>query len=276
MKRFHRKVRARIPNDPIFREPITNTRFGAKEFDSQWRHLNRTCGDPASRARLSWLREQFVRHRRGVSDAAQAEVDLASLFLRAGFSVSFLPESWVRTADLECYLGHDRLFVEVTVIVPTERRTHNFSGRRLIGRYEGKTQEDDAVDKLLVKRIIARITEKARQLHYYCAPVILAITVPGQEKVMGSKSPKWVVDLKRLSGVLALTFPQVTQLSGVLLTFWDIQPLESKSNVRLNTINLVERASVGVLLPRVRLFASNPTARYPLPDAAKLAVNDVL
>ncbi len=276
MKRFHRKVRARIPNDPIFREPITNTRFGAKEFDSQWRHLNRTCGDPASRARLSWLREQFVRHRRGVSDAAQAEVDLASLFLRAGFSVSFLPESWVRTADLECYLGHDRLFVEVTVIVPTERRTHNFSGRRLIGRYEGKTQEDDAVDKLLVKRIIARITEKARQLHYYCAPVILAITVPGQEKVVGSKSPKWVVDLKRLSGVLALTFPQVTQLSGVLLTFWDIQPLESKSNVRLNTINLVERASVGVLLPRVRLFASNPTARYPLPDAARLAVNDVL
>ena len=219
MKRFHRKVRARIPNDPIFREPITNTRFGAKEFDSQWRHLNRTCGDPTSRARLRWLREQFVRHRRGVSDAAQAEVDLASLFLRAGFSVSFLPESWVRTADLECYLGHDRLFVEVTVIVPTERRTHNFSGRRLIGRYEGKTQEDDAVDKLLVKRIIARITEKARQLHYYCAPVILAITVPGQEKVVGSKSPKWVVDLKRLSGVLALTFPQVTQLSGVLLTF---------------------------------------------------------
>jgi len=276
MKRFHRKVRARIPNGPIFREPITNTRFGAKEFDSQWRHLNRTCGDPASRARLSWLREQFVRHRRGVSDAAQAEVDLASLFLRAGFSVSFLPESWVRTADLECYLGHDRLFVEVTVIVPTERRTHNFSGRRLIGRYEGKTQEDDAVDKLLVKRIIARITEKARQLHYYCAPVILAITVPGQEKVVGSKSPKWVVDLRRLSGVLALTFPQVTQLSGVLLTFWDIQPLESKSNVRLNTINLVERASVGVLLPRVRLFASNPTARYPLPNAARLAVNDVL
>ena len=63
MKRFHRKVRVRIPNGPIFREPITNTRFGAKEFDSQWRHLNRTCGDPASRARLSWLREQFVRHR---------------------------------------------------------------------------------------------------------------------------------------------------------------------------------------------------------------------
>ena len=142
MKRFHRKVRVRIPNGPIFREPITNTRFGAKEFDSQWRHLNRTCGDPASRARLSWLREQFVRHRRGVSDAAQAEVDLASLFLRAGFSVSFLPESWVRTADLECYLGHDRLFVEVTVIVPTERRTPNFSGRRLIGRYEGNTLED--------------------------------------------------------------------------------------------------------------------------------------
>ncbi len=276
MKRFHRKVRVRIPNGPIFREPITNTRFGAKEFENQWRHLNRTCGDPASRARLSWLREQFVRHRRGVSDAAQAEVDLASLFLRAGFSVSFLPESWVRTADLECYLGHDRLFVEVTVIVPTEGRTHNFSGRRLMGRHEGKTQEDDAADKLLVKRIIARITEKARQLHYYCAPVILAITVPGQEKVVGSKSPKWVVDLKRLSGVLALTFPQVTQLSGVLLTFWDIQPLESKSNVRLNTINLVERASVGVLLPRVRLFASNPTARYPLPNAARLAVNDVL
>ena len=275
MKRFHRKVRARIPNGPIFREPITNTRFGAKEFDSQWRHLHRTCGDPASRARLSWLREQFVRHRRGVSDAAQAEVDLASLFLRAGFSVSFLPESWVRTADLECYLGHDRLFVEVTVIVPSERRTRGFPKVQLIGGEDGNGLEDDA-EKLLVKRIIARITEKARQLHYYCAPVILAITVPGQEKVVGSKSPKWVVDLKRLSGVLALTFPQVTQLSGVLLTFWDIQPRESKSNVRLNTINLVERASVGVLLPRVRLFASNPTARYPLPDAARLAVNDVL
>ena len=275
MKRFHRKVRARIPNGQIFREPITHTRLGAKEFDSQWRHLHRTCGDPASRARLSWLREQFVRHRRGVSDAAQAEVDLASLFLRAGFSVSFLPESWVRTADLECYLGHDRLFVEVTVIVPSERRTQGFPKVQPIGGEDGNGLEDDA-EKLLVKRIIARITEKARQLHYYCAPVILAITVPGQEKVVGSKSPKWVVDLKRLSGVLALTFPQVTQLSGVLLTFWDIQPLESKSNVRLNTISLVERASVGVLLPRVRLFASNPTARYPLPDAARLAVNDAL
>ena len=275
MKRFHRKVRARIPNGQIFREPITHTRLGAKEFDSQWRHLHRTCGDPASRARLSWLREQFVRHRRGVSDAAQAEVDLASLFLRAGFSVSFLPESWVRTADLECYLGHDRLFVEVTVIVPSERRTRGFPKVQPIGGEDGNGLEDDA-EKLLVKRIIARITEKARQLHYYCAPVILAITVPGQEKVVGSKSPKWVVDLKRLSGVLALTFPQVTQLSGVLLTFWDIQPRESKSNVRLNTINLVERALVGVLLPRVRLFASNPTARYPLPDPARLAVNDVL
>lgn len=122
----------------------------------------------------------MVSQKREVREAAQAEVELARLLVRAGFSVSFLPESRSRTADLECYLGLERVFVEVTVIVKTDRQQQIKSLRQ-----SETTIQDIAVlleaydrERLLVKRIVSRIAEKARQLSDYCAPVVLAITVP--------------------------------------------------------------------------------------------------
>ena len=89
-----------------------------QEFSTQWQQLYELCRDQESRNRLTELREQFERQKRGVSEPAQAEVEAAHLLWQVGFSIAFLQESDARTADLECWLGNDRLFVEITAIIP--------------------------------------------------------------------------------------------------------------------------------------------------------------
>ena len=49
-----------------------------------------------------------------VRESALAELELAVQLIRVGGKVTFLPESQARTADLECRLGRERLFVEIT------------------------------------------------------------------------------------------------------------------------------------------------------------------
>ena len=114
---------------------------------------------------------------------------------------------------------------------------------------------------------MARIAEKARQLAAYCAPVLLAITVKNAEPVRGANKDHAQVDLKRLVGVLVSTFPQVPQVSGVLLTLWDIQPAESMANIRLTNFHIMERPGQGNGAPRVRLLGWNPAAHYPMESA---------
>ena len=122
-KRFRGK--ARVVDETGRNEYIRVVQDQAKKqeklreaFHVQWQALYAQCADPGSRARLDRLREQFERQKRGVSEPAQVEVETAMMMKQAGFTVAFLEESETRTADLECYLGIDRLFVEITAIVP--------------------------------------------------------------------------------------------------------------------------------------------------------------
>ena len=135
---------------------------------------------------MTGLLEQFERHRRGVSEPAQVEVEIASFMIKAGFSVTFLQESESRTADLECWLGTDRVFVEITAIVPSP--TPRLTGiPRSVPNHEEQFWEGDIRQEAFVRRLLARMAEKSRQLNRYCAPVILAVTVPHDEFVEGEE-----------------------------------------------------------------------------------------
>ena len=48
------------------------------------------------------------------------------LMHHAGFTVAFLEESENRTADLECYLDENRMFVEVTAILGNHVRNEDW------------------------------------------------------------------------------------------------------------------------------------------------------
>jgi len=233
-------------------------------IESVLEKLTESCQDRGSRQRLTWLAQQSLSPKRPVREAAKAEMELALWLVEVGFTVAFLPESEIPTADLECYWGEDRVFVEVTVIV----------GQRVLlkkGPFSPEILDQDHEEwddeKVLGRRIVARIAEKARQLSAYCAPVLLAITVKNAEPVQGRSNNHDQVDLKRLVGVLVSTFPQVPQVSGVLLTLWDIQPAESMANIRLTNFHIMERPGQGNGAPRVRMLGWNPAAHYPMESA---------
>jgi hypothetical protein len=223
--------------------------------------LSDACRDSGSRHRLMWLAQQGVSAKRPVREAAKAEIEFAAWLVEVGFTVAFLPESEIPTADLECYWGEDRVFVEVTVIVG--QRGLLKKGTFSPGQVDEDQEEWDD-EKVLGRRIVARIAEKARQLSAYCAPVLLAITVKDAGAIQGRSKDHVQVDLKRLVGVLVSTFPQVPQVSGVLLTLWDIHPAESIANIRLTNFHIIERPGQVNGAPRVRMLGWNPVANYPL------------
>lgn len=268
---------AKISVSPMDREGSgRNLRKRLSKFDRQLRQLSDLCKDSSSHQRLFWLRGLFETQKSGVVEAAEAEVELALLLGQAGFSVAFLPETGTRTADLECYLGQDRLFVEVTVItgngVPSSGR-HAPAPRSFLG--EGQDHVDE--ETILSKRIVAKIFEKGRQLSSYCAPVILSITVKNAHEAIDDKLSGLIhLDIKRLLGILASIFPQVSQLSGVLVTLWNIKPRESTSNIWLSNIHVVERRGRQAEVPCVRLLGWNPFARYPAEEAIRRVLLKVL
>lgn len=88
-----------------------------REVRDHWGALAQGCSDRESRKRLTRLIDRLCGHDRGARESALAEVELAILLIRAGFAIRFLPESQSRTADLECSLGGERVFVEVTAVV---------------------------------------------------------------------------------------------------------------------------------------------------------------
>ena len=250
----------------------------AKRFERTWRRLQLLCPDPDSQHRLGWLQQQFEMKQRGSMESAQAELDIATLLANAGFSLSFVKETETATADLECYLGNDRLFVEVTVIVPTDpgrlRDAKNFPDPKI---------EEEGVDFVkdgLVKRLLARINEKANQLADYCAPVVLAITIVHQEQSLltnGNRNGrKMVLDLQQLGGVTTQALVNAPHLSAVMLTLWNIQPAESRSNIRLSNVSVGEWVSDPNGISQVRSFAVNPMASYPIETEAYLALQRVL
>lgn len=250
----------------------------AKTFEKKWRELQSLCHDPDSQHRLTWLQQQFSKKQRGAMESAQAEVDAATLLIHAGFGLWFVKERESRTADLECYFGDDRLFVEVTVIVPTDP-DHSKEGKPQHG-LKDEEEGSDFFKDALVKRMLARIHEKSQQLVDYCAPVLLALTIVHQEqpsvpngKIQGRKMR---LDLQQLGGVMTGALGSVPQLSGVLFTLWNIQPAEARSNIRLSNVSVGEWVSELKGFSQVRCLTINPSASYPIEADACLALQRVL
>ena len=227
-----------------------------RHLQEGWRELEQRCTDRASRIRLAHLLTRLGSSDRGAKESALAELELAALLLRAGCSVTFLPESQARTADLECTLEQTRFFVEVTALVGSgHSRFDGRSPRRGMGTREGDGEEEG---EILIRRLLARVSQKARQLSDYAEPVVLSITVPHRD------DRDDVVDLKQLAGALTVLLPLYRHLSAVLLALWDVHPAPSRSGVRLSNVYLVERSGQQRTHPRVRLLVMNPAAAKPL------------
>src|SRR5688500_17477520 len=123
------------------------------DLEDRWTTLRRHCADQSSHLRLARLVRRITQHDYGVRESALAELELAIQLIRVGAKVTFLPESQARTADLECRLGRDRFFVEVTAMVGSAER------QRLPVR--GLREDEDGIDAtdrgtILIHRILAR------------------------------------------------------------------------------------------------------------------------
>ncbi|MGB0909370.1 MAG: hypothetical protein ACPGYT_03335 [Nitrospirales bacterium] len=241
-------------------------------FQSQWQQLYEHCTDSGSHARLLGLREQYERFKSGVSEPAQVEIEVALLMKSAGFSVAFLEESAVRTADLECYWGVERLFVEITAIVPTPSVRCVTEPQNI----DGPWLENDMYQDVFIRRLISRMAEKSKQLNRYCAPVLLAVTVPFIEWLESEKYRQKKIDLQRLAGLLSTALVGTPQISAVLLTCWNFSAQLARSNIRLHNASWVARSEAEVLLPRTRLFVANAVATYRLGAQETVALKSVL
>lgn len=249
-----------------------------KEVEARWMSLHRLCGDRASRARLARLIDRLASADRGVQESALAELELATLLIRANASVSFLPESQARTADLECVVGQERLFVEVTAMVGQAFRRRSLlpPARRDRGAAEG--HEKDTAGKRLIDRVLARVAQKAKQLADYCAPVLLAVSVPRGDSELrrGRGHEAEEVDLKLLAGAVTLLLSKLPHLSAVLLSLWEVEPMVSQSGVRLANVLMVERSRQQSAYPRVRALIINPWAGFPVSELQRETLTRLL
>jgi hypothetical protein len=234
----------------------------APEIEDRWTTLNRHCADRSSHLRLGRLLDRLNHRDPGVQESALAELELAAQLIRVGTRVTVLPESQARTADLECHLGRERFFVEVTAMVGSAER-RRLPLRGLLDE-EGQDEEDRGV--ILIHRILARISQKAKQLVDYCDPVILSISIPRAD-LRGARSNKREqirLDLKHLTGAVTLQLQTLPHLSAVLITLWDVIPRPARAATRLANVELVERTKHQKGHPRVRLLVENPDAAAPL------------
>jgi hypothetical protein len=164
---------------------------------------------------------------------------------------------------LECYEGAHRFFVEVTVIQSTRGSMRKSMGGRL-QPHQILESSDEFFEQALVKRLLSRMAEKARQLERYCAPVMLAVSVP--DISWGKDRPQVIppLDLQRLAAMLVGVLVEVPQFSAVLLTCWKAPAQESRNPIRIRQVFWVTRPSGTSQAPRIQLFATNPVARYQL------------
>jgi hypothetical protein len=200
-----------------------------------------------------------------VRESALAELELATQLIRVGVRVAFLPESQARTADLECYTGRERFFVEVTAMVGSaERQRLPLRGLDL----EEIVGEEEDRGVILIHRILARIRQKAKQLADYCDPVVLSISIPRAD-LQGDRAVRpeeiWL-DLKMLAGTVTMLLTKLRSVSAVMISLWDVEPLPSKAGTRLANVELAERAKHQRTQPRVRLLIQNPGATAALSE----------
>lgn len=231
----------------------------SRDLHDRWTVLHHHCDNQSSRLRLGRLIHRLTHYDPGVRESALAELELATQLIRAGVRVTFLPESQARTADLECGVGRERFFVEVTAMVGSSVR-RRVPLRGMTSDEAQGDEEDRGV--VLIHRILARIQQKAKQLADYCDPMILTISIPRADLRSGMNSRReeiWI-DLKTLSGAVTVLLTKLRHLSAVLISLWDVEPLPAKAGTRLANVELVERAKHQRTQPRVRLLIQNPGA----------------
>jgi hypothetical protein len=229
----------------------------------QWQTLAKACDDGESQTRLAILWEHINRFPVRQAASAHAEIETAYFLAEAGFSVAFLEASGGRTADLECYEGTHRFFVEVTVIQSTQGPTRKSPAVRL-QPHQILESSDEFFEQALVRRLLSRMAEKARQLERYCAPVLLAVSVPDLPWGKGRPQDIPPLDLQRLAAMLVGVVIDVPQFSAVLLTIWKAPAQELRNPIRIRQVTWVTRPPGDARDPRIRLLAVNPVARYRL------------
>jgi len=247
----------------------------SRDLEERWSTLHRHCVDQSSNLRLSRLVRRLTHYDYGVRESALAELELATQLIRVGVRVTFLPESQARTADLECRLGRERFFAEVTAMVGSAER-QRLPLRGLIPDNQLGDEEDRGV--VLVHRILARIQQKAKQLGDYCDPVMLSISIPRAD-LQGEKPSRRDairLDLKALAGSVTVLLTKLHHLSAVMISLWDVHPLPSKAGTRLANVELVERTKHQRGYPRVRLLILNPNPAAPLAERQEDAFRQVL
>jgi hypothetical protein len=247
----------------------------SRELHDRWDTLHRHCFDQSSHLRLGRLIRRLTHADYGVRESALAEVEMAAQLIRVGVRVTFLPESRARTADLECRVGCERFFVEVTAMVGSaERQRLPLRGLDLdevIGQ-----EEDRGV--ILIHRILARIRQKAKQLADYCDPVVLGISIPRAD-LQGDRATRpeaiWL-DLKMLAGTVTVLLTSLRSISAVMISLWDVESLPSKAGTRLANVELVERPRHQKTQPRVRLLIQNPMASAPLSEPLSVSIRQII
>ncbi len=247
----------------------------SRDLEERCSTVQQHCGDAASHLRLGRLVPRLTHYDYGVRESALAELELATQLIRVGARVNFLPESQARTADLECYLGRERFFVEATAMVGSaERRQLPVRG---LAEIDVQGDEEDR-GVILIHRILARIRQKAKQLPDYCDPVVLCISVPRAD-LLGDKTSRheeiWL-DLKALAGSVTVLLTTLRQLSAVMIALWDVEPLPSKAGTRLANVDLVERPKRHRGYPRVRMLVRNPGVLSPLTELQEETFRQVL
>jgi hypothetical protein len=176
---------------------------------------------------------------------------------------------------LEIYEGAHRFFAEVTVIQSTQGSTRKSMGVRL-QPHRSLESSDAFFEQALVKRLLSRMAEKARQLERYCAPVMLAVSVPDVPWGKGRRQEIPPLDLQRLAAMLVGVLVEVPQFSAVLLTLWKAPAQESRNPIRIRQVSCVTRPPGDSQDPRIRLLATNPVARYRLTPRELRMVQDVM
>jgi hypothetical protein len=237
----------------------------SRDLEDRWTTLHRHCADQSSHVRLTSLVRRLTHYDYGVRESALAELELAAQLIRVGAKVTFLPESQARTADLECRLGRERLFVEVTAMVGSAER-QRLPLRGLLPDEAGMDETDRGV--ILIHRILARIQQKARQLVDYRDPVVLSISIPRadlQGETTGRPQEIWL-DLKMLAGSVTVLLTRLPSLSAAMISLWDVEPMPSKAGTRLANVEVIERPKRKRGYPRVRLFIRNPAAGAQLSE----------
>ncbi|MGD9851276.1 MAG: hypothetical protein AB7T38_08410 [Nitrospirales bacterium] len=238
-------------------------KFRQQTVLQEWARVSSVCTDPESQSRLMDLRQQLERSTEKEAASSRAEIQTAHFLIQAGFSVAFLEASGGRTADLQCYAGSHRFFVEITVIQSTQSLVGKAAFSRASSEILSETG-DDFFEHVFVRRLLARMAEKAKQLKRYCAPVLLAVSVPDVLSDKGRSGPVPPLDLQRIAGMLVGVLAEVPQFSGILLTCWNAPAQEIRNPIRIRQVHWVTRPPNDSLHPRIRLLANNVFASYEM------------